>query len=104
MKKLHRLIALLPAFVLIISGCFGKAQEMVGDRPAVSIAIVHFYHPGCFQSMNQLLLHSQVIVSVIGTRSSHSSTKVKTRSTHIQAKNGWLFAIILLVDNRHDTR
>ncbi len=48
---LPRLILLLWIFVLVTSACFGKAQEMVGDRPASRLPIVvesylQKYQPG----------------------------------------------------------
>lgn len=50
-NTLQRLIVSLLALVLITSGCFGKAQEMVGDRPASRLPIVvesylQKYQPG----------------------------------------------------------
>ena len=50
-RSLPHLIVSLLVFVLLISGCFGKAQEMVGDRPASRLPIVvesylQKYQPG----------------------------------------------------------
>ena len=50
-SSLHHVIVLLLVLVLLISGCFGKAQEMVGERPASRLPIVvesylQKYQPG----------------------------------------------------------